>query len=257
MNFWVHKWKRDKETFNDTWFYIMVTLNVIWFKRNKALWEGEKACPTTTVKLIENQVSMFLCSQSDNCSLSDNSNNRRDIVGEPAGNGSVNVFMAINLIKVVSCRWIVAVAVDRNGNDNYFAQSLSKENASISNNLRDMLEFLRSCLLEWDSSPHATLFIFPPLLFKSCKYKDSNRQLKTLVRDIQQLVNLKEVVATNGKFGGFNWNRFHQRLLLHFVLLHFIFLVVCFPMLCIVDFVSIKKRMYVSSSRTKTKTYET
>lgn len=60
LMFWVHKWRRNKEQYNEVWIYVIVTVHHIWRVQNDVVWRGVSPDSQSLVFMIKTQVASFL-----------------------------------------------------------------------------------------------------------------------------------------------------------------------------------------------------
>lgn len=59
INLWIQKWKRCKDVFEDAWITVLITLDVLWFYRNKCLWRAVKINPITVINEVSCRKNMY------------------------------------------------------------------------------------------------------------------------------------------------------------------------------------------------------
>lgn len=208
--YWFHKWKSNKEEFNEAWVYILVTLYQIWGHRNQVLWSGTKININGVVRLIENQVSSILSVTMAEGLTTDKPATSPALRCLSSGCTISNVsWLAVSMFKNSGYSWAYAIA----GKGTNWTTAYSclhhascpfkKKKGAV--DVYCLAMFLRSCLLRWNDCFGGHIFLSSSGLYRLCISRNLSMPTRPIIKDIQQFVKQKQLSYHNHLPNELDW----------------------------------------------------
>lgn len=213
--YWIGKWRKDKNQFQEVCSNIFLTLYTIWRFRNNTIWKWVKPYPMAAIKSIEDQV-ITLSEAWEDITVN-------GVLEEPntalsqLSNHHTTSYLAMNLIQRHGHRWIVAVAVKNNIWDYVFAQQLVADQDQKELGTISMLDFLRNCILSWPNCQNAAVYVFPPKLLQVCNQPKGNWRFEVHAAYIKVLTECNNIRLISGKHNSICWDFFRSPGVLLFI----------------------------------------
>lgn len=103
----------------------------------------------STIRMIENQVQLLCVSQMETHNTHRNASTGVNKLTEQPHFNIAEGDLATNIVSLNSRKWLVAIMARDDGCERFFAQQFPTPRAAKFDAVAVMLDFLRSCLIEW------------------------------------------------------------------------------------------------------------